>query len=262
MEFINLLTDNLGALAFAILGLGAILGFVYAGWQYNTAFGDQQQMARARNAFFGSCVGLLIGGFAFVIPEVLSREVIEPSGGAAIAPSGSAECDNILRSRLALETNVNTPERMNQLVRFIQADNPEGCGQDLWSPVIGQDVFGSLGTTFAADYRKNCFGGGSGEVLQSIARPPLVEGVVVPAGLMYSESHSSSSYHNRPRPVSSRDSVNNVIVYFGQLLDRRDRPKDGVMDRADDKVSESVGYPTDGSKCWMFIARENLWLRN
>lgn len=261
MEFIGLLTKNAGALAFAVLALGGVLAFVYAGWQYQTAFGDQQQMARARNALFGGVIGIVIGGFAFIIPEVLSREVVEPSGGQAVVASASAECDEIFRNRLALETHVNTPERMNQLVRIIQADRSGGCGVDVWDPVIGQDLYGSIGGTFVADYRKKCFGGGSGDVLQAVARPAVVGGVMVPAGLIYSEANNSPSYHDRPRPVSSRDSSNNIIVYFGQLLDSSDRPKE-LMDATGDKVSDSAGYPTDGSPCWLFIARENLWLAN
>ena len=81
MEVISLLTDNLGAVAFAILGMGGVISFCYAGWLYQTAFGDQQQMAKARNAFFGGCIGLLIGGFSFAIPEILSSEILGRSGG-------------------------------------------------------------------------------------------------------------------------------------------------------------------------------------
>ena len=267
MEIVGLLTDNLGALAFAILGMGGILSFCYAGWLYQTSFGDQQQQAKARNAFWGGCLGLLIGGFSFAIPEILSSEVIGRSGGDPIVVRASSECDQVLQNRLAHEVQANTPERMRQIVRFVQAEN-DGCGRDLWDPVIGEDAGGTNHNSYA-DYRASCFGSRTNnyEVASLYTpNPPrtaidgffAVGGVQVPASLSY---QAASGYPGTPRGISSRDIRNNIIVYFGQLQDRNGNVKID-MSRADDKLSSSVGYPTSGEKCWLFIARENLWVGN
>ena len=262
MEVIGLLTDNLGAVAFAILGMGGVISFCYAGWLYQTAFGDQQQMAKARNAFFGGCIGLLIGGFSFAIPEILSSEIIGRSGGDEIVVRPSAECDGILKNRLVHEVQANTPERMRQIVRFIQADNGERCGGGVWNPLIGADHRGSLGSVYPADYRVKCFGG-SHPQLQSVDRPHVIGGIELPASLHYSEDSTSPSYRNRPRPESSRDAFNNIIVYFGQLTTSAGVPVPNmVMNSSALRVSSTEGYPTSGEKCWLFFARENLWVGN
>ena len=264
MEVIGLLTDNLGGVAFAILGMGGVISFCYAGWLYQTAFGDQQQMAKARNAFFGGCIGVLIGGFSFAIPEILSSEIIGRSGGEQIVVRSSSECDEILKNRLVNEVQANTSTRMGQIVRFIQGDN-DGCDRDLWDPVIGWDA-GMQGTLPVADYRYSCFVNGN------VGRPRVgdlprsggsviatIEGVSVPSTLRYDFNGTNRDV---PRAFSSRDTSNNVIVYFGQLEDSVGNRKELPMDNSEDKVSDSVGYPTSGDRCWMFIARENLWVGN
>ena len=261
MEVIGLLTDNLGAVAFAILGMGGVISFCYAGWLYQTAFGDQQQMAKARNAFFGGCIGLLIGGFSFAIPEILSSEIIGRSGGDEIVVRASSECDEILKNRLVQEVQANTPAKMRQIVRYVQADGGDGCSSDVWDPFIGQDHRGSLGTSYVADYRMPCFGGTGGTpLLHNVDRPERVGGIAVPGGLLYDEGTNVGRI-NRPRPESSRDISNNIIVYFGQLQDNTGSPKE-VMTTGTDKVSESIGFPTSGERCWLFIARQNLWVGN
>ena len=258
MEFVSLLGDNLGALAFGILALGAVIAFFYAGWMYQTAFGDQQQMAKARNAFFGGVIGLIIGGFAFVVPEVLSREVIEPSGGDTVMAQVAGECDGVLRSRLSMETHANTAERMNQLITLIQAGNPEGCGKDLWDPYVGDEFKNSVVSYF--QYRIGCFGRRTGSTYdRGVFRnaPFRVGGVAVPGSLTYKEGVSGL-----PRNVSSRDARNNVLIYFGNAAKADGSPKVGSPKSGTEHIHVSSGRPTGGSECWMFIARENLWVTN
>ena len=263
MEVINLLTDNLGAVAFAILGMGGVMAFCYAGWLYQTSFGDQQQQMKARNAFWGGCLGILIGGFSFAIPEILSSEILGRSGGDPIVVRASSECDEILKNRLANETIANTPERMGQIVRFIQSDN-DGCGRDLWNPVIGWDAAGSATNPYA-DYRYRCFVNGNvgapnvADVMN--AGEIAVGGVRLPGTLRY----DVGVYDGVPRPFSSRDTSNNVIVYFGKLVrisGGSEITEDFPMDAAQDTVSRTNGFPTSGERCWLFIARENLWIGN
>lgn len=259
MEVLRLLTENLGALAFAILALGGVLAFFYAGWLYQTAMGDQQQMMKARNCFFGGVIGILVGGFAFAIVEIISSEILSRSGGEPIVARASSECDGVLRSRLAIEVHANTPERMRQIVRLIQAENEDGCGRDLWDPHIGEDV--KVGSAFLAHYRAGCFGLKSGAtvpVLQSLSRSYEVQGVRIPAGFLY-DAGTSPDHKDRPRPVSSRDSSNNVLVYFGRPTNRGGVVQDEVKNQ-NDMISDNLGRPTDGASCWMFVARENLWV--
>ena len=263
MEVIGLLTDNLGAVAFAILGMGGVISFCYAGWLYQTSFGDQQQMAKARNAFFGGCIGLLIGGFSFAIPEILSSEIIGRSGGDPVVIRSSSECDQILKDRLATEVQANTPERMGQLVRVIQADN-DGCLRDLWNPVIGWDAAGSTNNPYA-DYRYSCFvqgNVGSPNVQDVMNNSDItVAGVSVPSGLRY----NVGTHDGAPRPFSSRDTSNNVIVYFGHLVrivSGNEVIEEFPMRSSGQRVSKHNGFPTSGERCWLFIARENLWVGN
>ena len=264
MEVLRLLTDNLGALAFAVLALGGVLAFCYAAWLYQTALGDQQQMMKARNCFFGGVIGILIGGFAFAIVEIISSEVLSRSGGEPIVARASSECDGVLRSRLAIEVHANTPERMRQIVRLIQAENEDGCGKDLWDPHIGEDR--KVRSAWFAQHRIACFGKrGSGTQMTSreVGGGPryAVAGVVVPGSLLFSDGYRQASDGPVPRPVSSRDSANNVIVYFGRLVNSSDvvLPVDGNPTNGY-AVSDTLGRPTDGASCWMFLARENVWL--
>ena len=255
MEVLRLLTDNLGALAFAVLALGGVLAFCYAAWLYQTALGDQQQMMKARNCFFGGVIGILIGGFAFAIVEIISSEVLSRSGGEPIVARASSECDGVLRSRLAIEVHANTPERMRQIVRLIQAENEDGCGKDLWDPHIGEDVMD--GRRSLAQYRLQCYGSKPGSqvfVSGLVDGPYSIAGIRLPASLTY-----TTGGHERPRPVSSRDANNNVLVYFGTPEDNRGNVKVEIAGPGD-KVSETLGRPTDGASCWMFLARENVWV--
>ena len=259
MEFIGLLRDNIGAVALGLLSLGAVVCFSYSGWLHQTAFGDPQQMARARSAFFGGVIGLLIGGFAFAIPEIISGEIIGPSGGDPVVVTASAECDDMLRNRLAVGVQANTGERMGQVVRFIQAQNPRDCGVDLWDPFIGHDIQMTSGVWYA-HYRIGCFGsrGGTTAPLSALSYYPYtVGGVQVPGSFIYDPS---STLSQKPRPVSSRDGSNNVLVYFGHATDYLGNLKGGNVEIYHDRVSSHEGRPTDGAACWLFLARENLWV--
>lgn len=268
MDFVRLLGDNLGALFLSFLALGAVLCFVYAGWQYQTAFGDQQKMAKGRNAFFAGVIGVLIGGFAFVIPGVFSEEVIEPSGGTALLPVASSDCDSRLRDRLVSEIGRGTAEQMNYMVAVIQGKDRDGCGPEVWNPVIGDDVHTSEGgvTRRNADYRLSCFAGrieGTANLVtlhSAGVRPFGVGAVGLPGSFIY-DAAGGVYAQDVPRPVSSRDRSNNLLIYFGQLLDTGNRPKT-VMDSRTDKLSGTLGYPHDRSRCWLFLARDGVWLRN
>ena len=257
MEFIGLLSEHLGALIFGILGIGAVVAFGYAGWLYQTSMGDQQQMMKARNAFFGGVIGLLIGGFSFVIPQVISSEILAPSGGEEILARSASGCDDILRNRLAVEIQANTRERMQELVGFIQVGNQDGCGPDLWDPVVAEDVVATNNNIFTY-FRQGCFGQTSSQGLGSMSGPYKVGGVTLPSSFVYDESPSQQ---NKPRPVSSRDSKNNILVYFGIL--RESRTNLEAIERPRNTVHViSGGKPTGGSSCWLFLARENVWVGN
>ena len=80
-----------GSLFTLCLAAGAIL--------YMTAAGDPHKQQLARGALLGALVGVVILAMSPIAPRVLSRFVIEPSGG-------QASCDRTLRSSLITQRGV------------------------------------------------------------------------------------------------------------------------------------------------------------
>lgn len=193
-------------------------------------------MAKARNAFFGGIVGLLLGGFAFAIPQILSETVLKPSGGEGFGIQEAGPCDDILRRELILQPQVNTSACMNQVIRVIQ-QREEDCLSDNWIPIVGKGAALSSVTAWVTSnsLRESCFA----EVPPgSPAGKYTVDGIQVPSRLIGPETVSSN-----PVQVSSMDSkrdVNdNILIYFGAAADQK---------------------PTDLADCWMYLARDHLWV--
>ena len=170
----------------AVLG-GAIstIFFAWAGIQWMMAAGDPQKISQARMALIGAAVGLIIVGAAFIVPEVISERIIEPAGGSAIHGTAGLSCDRVLKNQLVFQRSASTAERMNAVVKQIQAQRDE-CSSDIWGPKI-QD---------ANDPESGgCIGSTVGDT-------------DVPRGLHFS---STVEY---VRQTSGRDSDNNIIVHF------------------------------------------------
>ena len=140
-------------------------------------------------------------------------------------------CHDRLRRELVLQPNANTADRMNQVVRVIQ-EREEDCAEDEWAPVV--DVTGyanrvrSGDTAFSPDdVRGSCF-----ETESFGTGNYTVDGLRVPARLMTEEGGQTV-----PSAESVRGVSDNILVYF-----------------------DVDGLPTDLSRCWLYLARDRLWV--
>lgn len=117
-----------GSLFTLCLAAGAIL--------YMTAAGDPHKQQLARGALLSSLVGVVILAMSPIAPRVLSRFVIEPSGGQALDRVGQASCDRTLRSSLITQRGVSTDDRANSMIRQIQAQRRTECSAETWAPEV------------------------------------------------------------------------------------------------------------------------------
>ena len=169
-------------------------------------------MAQARASLIGVAVGLTIIGGGFLIPTTISRFIIEPAGGVKIDARQAADCDGLLKGQLVFQRTASTPDRMQFLVSRIQGQRSE-CGPEFWNPVVK-----------SAGHPNGCPESGH-----------KVGGVDVPNGLKDGAS---------VRTVSSRDSGNNIIVFWVHPTDTSE------VDR---------GIPSDGSVCWLYVSDFSAW---
>ena len=117
-----------GSLFTLCLAAGAIL--------YMTAAGDPRKQQMARGALLSSIIGVVILAMAPIAPRVISRFVIEPSGGQGLDRVGQASCDRTLRSSLVTQRGVSTATRANSMVRQIQAQRRNDCSAETWDPSV------------------------------------------------------------------------------------------------------------------------------
>ena len=242
MEVIEAAKNNIGYLLLTVIGGAGIISMALAAWTAMMAHGDPQQMAKARNAFFGGIVGLLLGGFAFAIPQILSETVLKPSGGQGFGTQEAGSCDDILRRELILQPNANTSARMNQVIRVIQ-QREEDCLSDNWDPeaIEGAGLPSSPSGFDSGDVRGECFGGGfDGNANAPNDHVYTVDGIEVPSRMIVEEKGAGGGGSNAftvPHKDSVRDVNDNILIYFA----------DG-------------NRPTDLSRCWMFLSRDQLWV--
>ena len=97
----------------------------------------KQQLARG--ALLSSLVGVVILAMSPIAPRVLSRFVIEPSGGQALDRVGQASCDRTLRSSLITQRGGSTTARANSMIRQIQAQRRNECSAETWNPEVDDD---------------------------------------------------------------------------------------------------------------------------
>ena len=136
-----------GSLFTLCLAAGAIL--------YMTAAGDPHKQQLARGALLSSLIGVVILAMSSIAPRVLSRFVIEPSGGQALDRVGRASCDRTLRSSLVTQRRVSTDDRANSMIRQIQAQRRTECSDETWNPKIEKKSGGNAcakadGSTYKA----------------------------------------------------------------------------------------------------------------
>ena len=229
----------------AVIGGGvSLVMFAFAGIQYMTASGDPQAMGRAKMALIGAIGGSVVVGLAFIVPGVISRVIIEPSGGQAIEVEVGDDCDQLLRNQLVLTRGASTSGRMNDVIRTIQ-NQRDACSPELWAPaVIGSPSLASSctpdppydGSTRTEALAPCGAGTHPGDVVSGghhASCTGLIGGQLIPAGL-----RSGNQISGDQRETSGRDSDNNILVYW----------------------SPTPGFtPTDNALCWFFVRRLNSW---
>ena len=120
MAIILDLFGSLWTILAALVGAISVGALLFAALQFITAQGDPQKIATARMSIIGSVLGLIVVGLAFVVPGLISDEVVEEAAGISIVDQAAGSCDRILQSQLVTQTAASNAERMRAVVRRIQ----------------------------------------------------------------------------------------------------------------------------------------------
>ena len=216
------LVQMFGGAATLIAVLGgamATIFFAWAGIQWMMASGDPQKIGQARMALIGAAVGLVIVGAAFIVPEVISERIIEPAGGTAIENAAGLSCDRVLKNQFVFQRAASNHERMNAVIKQIQAQRTE-CAADIWAPsVLGHQANGAN-----TDGDGGCFW---------VLAHKGIGDTDVPRGL---HKGGGSVDDENVRAFSGRDSDNNIIVHF-----------------------DFGKKPSDSARCWLYSDRLKTW---
>ena len=219
----------LSAITTALVVIGGAMAAIFiahAGILFLMAQGDPQQMAKARSAFFGSVVGILIMGSAFLIPRALSEAVLQPPGAPGINSLYSEyDCDGMLQRQLEIQRFANNEHKVNHIISLVQAKN-RFCSADMWNPRAGKHRSG--------ESPAQCLHGRypTTDRLVNLDRMVL-GGLAVPASLR--TETSTGKYRLKQAPVV-RDGANNLMVVF-----------------------EEKRSPNDGAICWVYFAQYDVW---
>ena len=202
-----------------------------AGFFYMTAFGDPQKQNIARGALVGAFVGVCIMGVSFLAPRIMSQFVLEPAGLEGVANSGNTGCDRTLRSALITQRGVGNSQQVNSMVRAIQAQRASDCNQEIWNPFAsiasGTPPGPAPSTAIVDGFTSTCADNTATVV------PETIGNTVTPSTLA---EVAKSRFGNSTYGGFARDSASNILVEF------------------------DTGYrPTDGSKCWLYVAQSNYW---
>ncbi len=229
MEELGSVMGNVARLVAMVGGGLSAIAVCYAGILWMTSGGDPQKAGQARLALMGAIAGLVIVGIAFIVPRIISQAVIEPVGGVALQSDIGLNCDSVLRSQFVFQRGASTEGNMAVVVRQIQAQRQE-CPPDVWNPQVddpddaaGAEKCWNQASTPAAGFIGTA--GAAGKVGAS----------QVPRGLRIGNVDTGLV-----RALSGRDSDNNIIVYWSTAANR----------------------PSDGGKCWLYVARLRTWSEN
>ncbi len=202
-----------------------------AGFFYMTAFGDPQKQNIARGALVGAFVGVCIMGVSFLAPRIMSQFVLEPAGLEGVANSGNTGCDRTLRSALITQRGVGNSQQVNQMVRAIQAQRASDCNQEIWNPFAsiasGTPPGAALNTTIVDGFTADCADN------TTVVVPETIGNTDTPSTLA---EVAKSRFGNATYGGFARDSAGNILVEF-----------------------DTAYRPTDGSKCWLYVAQSNYW---
>ena len=202
-----------GSIFTLCVAVGAIL--------YMTAAGDPHKQQIARGALVSSLLGVVILAMSPIAPRVLSRFVIEPSGGQALDRVGQAGCDRTLRSALVTQRGVSTTTRVNSMIRQIQAQRRSDCSSETWNPSVAASGIDNEASG-CLDLKSPNYG----------ASPPQNHGTLgstlIPRSLGEAAANDADGI--------ARDADGNIMVLFA-----------------------TGSRPTDGALCWMYQASADIW---
>ena len=229
MEGIITIVNGVARFVAVFGGAMAAIFVVWAGIQWVTAAGDPQKMAQARNGLIGCVVGLVIIGMGFSIPGIVSRWVIEPSGGVPIEGEIGVNCDSILRSQLIFQRAAGTPSRMQQVVGRVQVQNDD-CSSDVWAPYVKNYLTPvSPLSGYDPGVSSGCF---NVDKVGELKLPSTLKDMTRPIPHL---------------PLNSRrDSYGNIIVYWQHPDVPVPHPLRG-------------GAPSDSSVCWLYVDSLDVW---
>ena len=179
-----------GSIFTLCLAAGAIL--------FMTAAGDPHKQQLAKGALMGAVIGVVVLAMSPIAPRVLSRFVIEPSGGQALDRVGQSGRDDTLRSALITQRGVGTAARANSMISQIQSQRRNECSAEVWAPIV----------TVGADANA-CVGGGEDKSLA---------GTLVPKSLYNSGAVTSED-------GLTRDAEGNIMVEW----ETASRPTDTAL---------------------------------
>ena len=179
-----------GSIFTLCLAAGAIL--------FMTAAGDPHKQQLAKGALMGAVIGVVVLAMSPIAPRVLSRFVIEPSGGQALDRVGQSGCDDTLRSSLITQRGVGTAARANSMISQIQAQRRNECNAETWAPAIAA--------------AQACEGSSAGKKL------PPTTGTLVPESLFNSGAVTTED-------GLTRDAEGNILVAF----ETASRPTDTAL---------------------------------
>ena len=219
----------MGRITVLLAGLGggaSVIMVCYAGLQWILSGGDPQGMAKAKMGLLGALGGLIVVGLGFVSPVVVNEVVIEPVGGVGVVMELGLDCDDVLRRQLVFQRAASNAERMNMVIREVQATKVE-CALGVWNAHVDDS-----GYSVAVGKNTPNVGGPCFSTPPEVGAAAKVGDLIVPAGLRIQGNRDLAA-----REASGRDRENNIIVYWG---DGRRRPN-------------------DEAGCWLYVASLRTW---
>ena len=225
------------------IGVAVVSGIIvaFAGFQYATAGGDPQKVGIAKASFIGAFIGLIIASLAFIGPRIVTDMVIKPVGGVSLDTQVGLNCDSVLRNQLVFQRGASTTSRMQVVISQIQSQQLE-CASDVWDPEaidMGTADTAEKVAAGTAPALGKCYlsAGGHAATTDANVANIKVGDQSLPSGLV----RSAGTDKNYPRTTSGRDSENNIIVYWSDVVEKR---------------------PSDAASCWLYFARLRSWHEN
>lgn len=190
MEEFTSAINNLTVLLIVIGGSVFTLCLAAGAILFMTAAGDPHKQQLAKGALMGAVIGVVVLAMSPIAPRVLSRFVIEPSGGTALDRVGQSGCDDTLRSSLVTQRGVGTAARANSMIAQIQAQRRNECNAEVWNPDVLTGAQTCMGTT-----------------APSAGAPVKMVGTTMPASLYNSADADADGL--------TRDAESNILVNWG-----------------------------------------------